>query len=114
MRRIILGCGPALAIYAWLVIASYAYCRLTRRPEMFLFPYGQWLEVAPLWLTNWAVTLYFLTSGAIATAIAAVIALPVWLVWRWRQDRRALYGSSRFASRGDMRRGGLRLTRRLF
>lgn len=110
MRRVAAIAGiVVLSSYGWVVAASAVYCALAHKSDLFAFPWLQWFEVLPAWRTNWLVSALVVVS---ALAPTTVIVLCAFAVWNYRLGRRALYGSARFAGRRDLRRGGLRLSRR--
>lgn len=104
----------AVGIAAWLVAASYLYCRGIGRPEWFEFPYDQWWLVLPAWRYNWATTFWVMVSGAIPTLALAFV---VKSAFRWVFPMQAaaqseLYGRTGWASQDDMIRGGLQVRKR--
>lgn len=101
--------GAVAAPFGWVFVASNIYCNGIDRPDLFLPPFTQWLQVAPYWRVNWWTTLWVVISAAAPTFFLAV--LVWWLVSlrRGRAGRPNLYGSTGWASPAEMRRGGIEL-----
>lgn len=114
MRRnalALIGGAAVVALpYLWLVVASAIYCAGIGRQDLFVWPFDQWLQVAPYWRSNWWITLWLVVSAAAPTFV-----LSVCTVLLFRSYRRAgsLYGKTAWATPKDMARGGLRIRTKL-
>ena len=69
MIGILIGMAAAsTAFCGWIVVASYVYCRLSQHLDLFVYPYTQWLDIAPMWTINGWTKAYVVASAAAATA----------------------------------------------
>lgn len=80
------GIAIAATAYLWIVAASNIYCAGIGRVDLFVFPFTQWLQIAPDWRANWWITLWVVVSAGIPTL--AVLALLISFRWFWRSRRR--------------------------
>ena len=104
--------GASAAVGAWVVMASYAYCRLSNHMDLFVFPWDQWLDIAPDWNVNGWTKVYVVISAAIPTLLMAAAAYGV--ITRLKRSLiPSLYGKTGWANRDDMHKGGLQLRDKL-
>lgn len=71
------GLASVAIPYAWLVVASDIYCAGIGRLDLFVFPFTQWLQVAPYWRLNGWLTLWVVVSAA-APPFVAGLAVLAW------------------------------------
>jgi type IV secretion system protein VirD4 len=77
--------------YAWLAAASDIYCAGIGRLDLFVFPFTQWIQVAPYWRLNWWMTLWVVLSAAVPPFVVG-LAVFAWL--RRRASSRRLVSRS--------------------
>jgi hypothetical protein len=83
----------------WIVGASDIYCNGIGRPDLFVFPWDQWLQVLPYWRANWWVTFWVVVSAAMPTAIFGLSRF-LWL--KRRQSGGPVYGKTQWATPQEM------------
>jgi type IV secretion system protein VirD4 len=91
-RVLIASAAVPLTIAAgavWIALSSLAYCLLVRRPDLFVFPYDQWIEVLPWWRQTKMMTIYVSFSGAVPAFLTMLI-LKVWVTRRNKKKRHRL------------------------
>jgi hypothetical protein len=114
-RNIVAAIGGGVAILAapclWLAAASAIYCAGIARPDLFVFPFTQWLDVLPYWRANGWTTLWVGVSAAAPTLliVATVIGLA-----RLRSTRSPVYGKTEWATPRQMAAGKIEATRKPF
>jgi hypothetical protein len=94
----------------WMVSASALYCLLADKWDLFQFPYTQWAQAAPFWRYSAWMTLCVAAAAAVPTIVLLLCAFGVTRHYL-RTRRPALYGSSDWATSGDMRGGGIKVSR---
>jgi type IV secretion system protein VirD4 len=111
MIGILIGMAAAsTAVCAWIVGASYLYCRLSQHLDLFVYPWDQWLEIAPDWIVTGWTKAFVVASAAGATAPFVGLGL---MINRWRQEGMdSLYGESHWTNNKEAEKAGLRFTRR--
>ena len=75
MRLGFLAVVVVAVMYGWHVMASLLYCVLSGHEALFIFPFLQWAQVAPYWLSNTATAVWFVVSALPPTAFLCVIAV---------------------------------------
>jgi len=95
---------------AWEVIASLAYCALTNRMALWVWPYDQWWLVLGAFHANWLMPILIIGSGIMATLPFLLAAI---MTFRLRTGGRKLYGDAGFATEQDRRRNGIRTDKSL-
>jgi hypothetical protein len=99
--------GASAAICGWIVGASFIYCRLSHHLDLFVFPFDQWLEIAPYWTINgWTKFCVVISAAGASAPFVAAVAL---LRRRLRTDQGGLFGKTGWATTGQMKSGGLNL-----
>lgn len=94
LSRLVIGvCGAVVLGYGWLGAASFAYCALVGRPDAFVAPWTQWLDVLPWWGVNW-----FMTVAVVVSAVAPLLPFVAVVVLVLRRPGMALYGKSSWAT----------------
>ncbi len=112
MIGILIGMAAAsAAMYAWVVGASYVYCRLSHHLDLFVYPWMQWLDIAPDWTINGWTKAYVVASAAAATA--PFVGLGALLLRLHQQRRLPVYGKSGWATPAQMDKGGISTSRKL-
>ena len=106
-RKIATVAAVAATPFAWLFLASNIYCVGINRPDLFVPPFTQWLQVAPYWRVNWWTTLWVVVSAAAPTFFLAIVVWWLLSLRKGRANRPNRYGSTGWASPADMRSGGL-------
>jgi hypothetical protein len=72
---------------AWLGAASYGFCALQNRTDIFVFPYTQWLDAAryvwPLrWQMGWEIEAKIVAAAAMPTLVVLAVGVIAWRLWR--------------------------------
>lgn len=98
-RRTILLASIPIAAGAWIAVASKIYCSGIGRPDLFAFPWDQWIQVLPYWRANWWVTLWVVVSAALPTLL---FGSPIYLWLRRRITSQPIYGRTRWATKREM------------
>jgi hypothetical protein len=116
MRNVASAVGGGLAVpaipYVWLVGASNIYCMGIGRPDLFVFPFTQWLQVAPYWRLNWWMTLWVIVAAAAPTIVLGLAAII--MARRCMRPAPQVYGATKWASRGEMNGGNISTDRTPF
>lgn len=105
--------GASAAVGAWVVIASYAYCRLSSHMDLFVFPWDQWLDIAPYWNVNGWTKAYVVISAAIPILLMVGIAYGV-ITRLKRSFLPSLYGKTGWARPAQMKASGISTNRKPF
>ncbi len=115
----LLGLSVSASI-VWIMSTSFLMCLGRDHLELFIFPYGQWIEAALAWQSmlwlpkSWAAGVHhplpwFFMAPLLPTAVA-------WGVVRWLRPRAAtqteeLYGGSEWGGDEDLSSGKMRARR---
>ena len=102
--------APVLA-YGWIAAASAIYCAGTGKLGLFRFPFAQWAAAAPWWRLNGTMMLWVCTAAVIPTLLLIVCGLGL---VRLRTVRAEVYGKTTWASRQQMKGGGVSTSGRPF
>lgn len=107
MIGILIGAvGACVAGGFWIFTASFVYCRLSGHMALFVFPFDQWLDIAPYWtVTGW--TKAYVVISAAAACLPFVVAYIVATRWRKQGWRLPIYGKTGWANRTHMKVGGI-------
>lgn len=116
MKRWLLASAAIVAVPAgWVVAASAIYLSAVGRRDLFVWPFDQWLGVAPYWgRSNWYASLLITASAAAPTAAMLAIAYVAVIVWRRNAGTTAVYGKTKWASRRQMDKANISTARRPF
>jgi hypothetical protein len=108
-----LGGGLVVIVtpYLWVAGASNIYCAGIGRLDLFVFPFTQWLIVAPYWRMNWWVTLWVVVAAAAPTF---VLGLCAFAAKRRFSNARLIYGKTDWATRSQMKAGNISTRKRPF
>ena len=102
--------APVLA-YGWLAAASAIYCAGTGKLALFRFPFVQWAEAVPWWRLNGTMTLWVSVAAVIPSLLLLVCGAGL---VRVRKARTEVYGKTSWASRQQMKAGGISASQRPF
>lgn len=103
-----------LVVPGWIVAASGLLCAFTRKTALFVFPYVQWIQAARWYReVGWLMRIAVITSGLLPTIVTILLAVAVYQIGRRPNSTgvQSLYGTTGWASREEMERSGISLTR---
>jgi hypothetical protein len=106
--------GAILTFVAWNVLASAIICWMSDKMDLFVFPWWQWWQCAPrLGNSIWG-SVEIVASAAVATMLFGAIGVRLWPMLRGYVRQPKIWGTTNFADRRDMDRGGIKTKRKLF
>lgn len=110
-KSAIIAAAVFLLACAWVAASSAIYCGLAHKWPLYEFPYLQIIDVWPWRHANWLLAVIVYASVALPVVPAAA---ALYMLMRWRLGTRPLYGQSRWATPGQMRKSGMRVGRNPF
>lgn len=116
MTRIIAaGCvGAVIVVTAWTVLASHLFVWIGGLRPYFPWPLTTWWRYVRHPVIDGRTAVYLAASGVLAAVPILLIILAVTLALRSRSRQPDLWGTTWFATRREMDRGGIKTRGKLF
>lgn len=101
---------------AWLFAASACYCLAIGHWEMFVWPFGQWIQAAPWWRLNDWMTIYVVGSAVPPTLFSLLLAYGAirQAVIIRKRKKQEVFGKTGWANKAEMRDAGVHVGSKLF
>jgi hypothetical protein len=106
----------ALAVWGWVFVASFLLCMMTKRIDLFRWPFSTWLDAAPWWHSvGWQMKLNIAVAAFAPTLV--VLAIGTGLIRRRARSvtvprvRQWLFGNSKWSTEAEQRSNRIITTR---